>query len=230
MLGYIDLIVPQQHRDLHWGQILVKNVPTKSTTRRKTRISMDDADHGVVVTIIDLGLARMDSHGGTTASVHWTPFDEETFEGEGDYQFDVYRMMRKHNGDEWEAFQPFTNVMVCDHFSASLVRSNWRLTAWLWMQWLHYLTLKLLQSKRLRPPAVARKSTATQSTSGFSERECYECLKEVEGTLAKCLTSIKARQAPKRGRPPKLSKAKDVAGPRSARDLLAIATLKGWVV
>ena len=69
---------------------------------------MDDPDHGVLVTIIDLGLARMDAHAG----VHWTPFDEETFEGEGDYQFDVYRMMRAHNGDEWTAFRPLTNVMV----------------------------------------------------------------------------------------------------------------------
>ena len=73
---------------------------------------MDDPDHGVLVTVIDLGLARMDSHDAAGADVHWTPFDEETFEGEGDYQFDVYRLMRLHNGDEWEEFRPLTNVMV----------------------------------------------------------------------------------------------------------------------
>ena len=73
---------------------------------------MDDPDSGVLVTIIDLGLSRMDSHDGVGGSVHWTPFDEETFEGEGDYQFDVYRLMRLHNGDEWEEFRPLTNVMV----------------------------------------------------------------------------------------------------------------------
>ena len=69
---------------------------------------MDAPAHGVLVTIIDLGLARMDAHAG----VHWTPFDEETFEGEGDYQFDVYRMMRTHNAGAWDAFRPLTNVMV----------------------------------------------------------------------------------------------------------------------
>lgn len=30
----------------------------------------------------------------------------------GDYQFDIYRMMRQHNGDVWDKFRPFTNVMV----------------------------------------------------------------------------------------------------------------------
>lgn len=30
----------------------------------------------------------------------------------GDYQFEVYRMMRAHNGGEWSAFCPLTNVMV----------------------------------------------------------------------------------------------------------------------
>lgn len=69
-----------------------------------------DADvHGVRATIIDLGLARMQAG---AAGVDWTPFDAETFEGEGDYQFDVYRMMRAHNGDAWEAYRPLTNVMV----------------------------------------------------------------------------------------------------------------------
>ena len=30
----------------------------------------------------------------------------------GDYQFDVYRMMREYNGDSWKEYRPFTNVMV----------------------------------------------------------------------------------------------------------------------
>lgn len=30
----------------------------------------------------------------------------------GDYQFDVYRMMRKHVGKSWETYRPLTNVMV----------------------------------------------------------------------------------------------------------------------
>jgi len=30
----------------------------------------------------------------------------------GDYQFDIYRLMRKHNGGNWADFRPFSNVMV----------------------------------------------------------------------------------------------------------------------
>ncbi len=68
----------------------MKNVPLKGTAaagRRQTRAAMDDAAHGVLVTIIDLGLARMDAHDADGHRVHWTPFDEETFEGEGMFFF-----------------------------------------------------------------------------------------------------------------------------------------------
>jgi hypothetical protein len=30
----------------------------------------------------------------------------------GDYQFDIYRFMRKHNGGSWADFHPLSNVMV----------------------------------------------------------------------------------------------------------------------
>lgn len=32
----------------------------------------------------------------------------------GDYQFDVYRIMREYNKGAWEDFNPMTNVMVRD--------------------------------------------------------------------------------------------------------------------
>ena len=44
--------------------------------------------------------------------VHWTPFEPEVFEGEGDYQFDIYRMVRDHSGGSWKEYRPLTNVMV----------------------------------------------------------------------------------------------------------------------
>lgn len=75
---------------------------------------MDDNSHEVRATIIDLGLSRMGDGSGT--DVHWTPFDEEIFEGEGDVQFEVYRMMRMHNGDDWKSYKPLTNVMVSPRY------------------------------------------------------------------------------------------------------------------
>jgi serine/threonine-protein kinase haspin len=73
---------------------------------------MDHPSHGVKATVIDLGLARMDAGDRDNGDPYWTPFDNEIFEGEGDYQFDVYRMMRDHNGNSWEDFRPLTNVMA----------------------------------------------------------------------------------------------------------------------
>jgi serine/threonine-protein kinase haspin len=85
-----------QHRDLHWGQILVKNIPVpavfplstqnqnQKTKPKSTRLTMDDPGHGVTATVIDLGLARMDAGDGTGGKqVHWTPVDEEVLLGEG---------------------------------------------------------------------------------------------------------------------------------------------------
>jgi serine/threonine-protein kinase haspin len=132
-----------QHRDLHWGQILVKGSnhvrkkvprnPGRSTTSNADadNIPMDHPSHGVTATIIDLGLARMEARDGSSSIVHWTQFDELIFEGEGkgqllttietsvrrqsagEYQFDVYRMMR-HVFDNgiWDQYRPLTNVMV----------------------------------------------------------------------------------------------------------------------
>ena len=100
-----------QHRDLHWGQILIQNLPFSSISERDVaaRPSMDNYSSGVIATIIDLGLSRMDA---SPTEVHWTAFEPEVFEGEGDYQFDIYRMMRNHNGDSWREYKPLTNVMV----------------------------------------------------------------------------------------------------------------------
>jgi serine/threonine-protein kinase haspin len=84
-----------QHRDLHWGQILVRNIPTRNhappkdgqTTppmKRTNAFAMDQPAYGVQATIIDLGLSRMDAGDGTGGErVHWTPFAEEIFMGEG---------------------------------------------------------------------------------------------------------------------------------------------------
>ena len=112
-----------QHRDLHWGQILIQNLPTSSIPQQgSTHRSMDDYSSGVIATIIDLGLSRMDA---SPTEVHWTPFEPEVFEGEGDHQFDIYRMMRNHNGDSWKEYRPLTNVMVPILLLSAWDRIDW---------------------------------------------------------------------------------------------------------
>jgi serine/threonine-protein kinase haspin len=83
-----------QHRDLHWGQILVRNIPSeisplkvRKTTppgKKAKLITMDQLAYGVRATIIDLGLSRMDAADGAGGEqVHWTPLADEIFMGEG---------------------------------------------------------------------------------------------------------------------------------------------------
>ncbi|KAJ3505662.1 hypothetical protein NLJ89_g7304 [Agrocybe chaxingu] len=217
------------HRDLHWGQILVKTVPTQGSalkslnTNQKTkskshRVFMDDLSHGVQATIIDLGLSRMDAGDGSDgARVHWTPFDEEVFMGEGDYQFDVYRMMRGLTGGDWESFHPVTNVL-----------------------WLHYLLQKLLYSKGLKPPTAPRKTKATLEAAAippvevaFSEKDCYVCLVDVEKWLSKSISDVIPGVAkPKgRGRPKMQAPVKPMASSGAARagEIVAYGVKKGWI-
>jgi hypothetical protein len=75
---------------------------------------MDDLEYGVQATLIDLGLSRMDAGDGSDEGedVQWTPFEDEVFMGEGDYQFDVYRLMNWCTGGNWKGYYPLTNVMV----------------------------------------------------------------------------------------------------------------------
>jgi serine/threonine-protein kinase haspin len=72
-----------QHRDLHWGQILVQTVDDPELPRiaRGRKVSMDHKVHGVRATVIDLGLSRMET--GEAGGLHFTIPDKEIFEGEG---------------------------------------------------------------------------------------------------------------------------------------------------
>lgn len=112
-----------EHRDMHWGNVLITQ-----TNETLLGYKVKDNEHilhtnGVFASIIDFSLSRMSKDG-------FIIYDDlgkykDLFEGEGDYQFDIYRMMKSHNNNDWEKFSPKTNVF-----------------------WLHYLLDKLLNSKK----------------------------------------------------------------------------------
>ncbi|KAI0796954.1 hypothetical protein C8Q75DRAFT_790911 [Abortiporus biennis] len=225
-LAQAEDLVQFEHRDLHWGQILVKDISVSQRekhddkNKKRRRVMMDDDYHGVRATVIDLGLARMDAEDGAHDKVRWTPFDDEVFEGEGDYQFDIYRMMRAHNRNSWKEYRPLSNVM-----------------------WLHYLTLKLLNSKRLRPPTASRKSAApsalvsSKNSATFTEKESYECLLEMERLLNDAVAHLKPPAVAKKGRPRKTQKLPSLTmslvnkglGLGSALDVLDMGISRGWI-
>lgn len=128
-----------QHRDLHWGNILIAPSSSSSTTLpdqfatlqltpRKYSLSPPSAPT-IKATLIDFTLSRLlqpttntltrsRSKGKAKAkpNVLYEDFEDECiFEGEGDRQFDVYRGMREiveSEGGGWEAFHPKTNLLV----------------------------------------------------------------------------------------------------------------------
>ncbi|CAD5118190.1 DgyrCDS6915 [Dimorphilus gyrociliatus] len=97
-----------EHRDLHWGNVLVREERKKNLQFRLKNNNITVLSRGIKVTIIDYTLSRLTQDGQNVYSDIST--DEELFTGVGDLQFEIYRMMREHNENEWEWFRPKTNV------------------------------------------------------------------------------------------------------------------------
>lgn len=132
----------QQHRDLHWGNVLVEPVAvdvTASLASKMATLSVGPARSasrtrglapgGVVVTLIDFTLSRAQAVG--EERVLFDAFEDECiFQGEGgtsyfcycrvvltwssagDQQFDIYRSMRDHLEADWSDYCPLTNLLV----------------------------------------------------------------------------------------------------------------------
>ncbi|OON15201.1 hypothetical protein X801_09000 [Opisthorchis viverrini] len=108
-----------EHRDLHWHNILVRPTRQWKLRYRVGGVSYSVFTEGIQVTIIDFTVSRL-CHEGNIVYVDMAD-SPEIFECEGDYQFDIYRIMRDLNGNDWRPFHPLTNLY-----------------------WLHYLMGKLL--------------------------------------------------------------------------------------
>ena len=81
-----------EHRDLHWGNILITPTTEEFAEFRIGGKIVKLLTHGVKVTIIDYSLSRMMYDGAVLYNN--LARDEELFNSTGDYQFDIYRLMR----------------------------------------------------------------------------------------------------------------------------------------
>lgn len=122
-LAIAEQVLQFEHRDLHWGNILVKKTKKTHIKYKLMDQTFQVENYNIHVSIIDFTLSRLHADGVTTYNNLAT--DDTLFEGKGDYQFDIYRKMKTENGNNWETFNPKSNV---------------------W--WLHYLTDKLLRRKQ----------------------------------------------------------------------------------
>lgn len=151
----------------------------------------------------------------------------------GDHQFDVYRYMRDHIVGAWDCFHPMTNVMVSS-FSFALLSQE--IIFFYYLQWLHYLVQKLIHSKGLRPPASPRKTKSGTNTScivlndnaAFTERDCYECLVDIEGWLAKCIADVVPFKGRTKGKG-RQKLTKTMLGPACAGEIVEYGVKKNWI-
>lgn len=107
-----------EHRDLHWGNVLVAQTGDSKIDFKLGGDTFSLNTHGLKATVIDFTLSRI-------KLPHCSVFnnlaeDPSLFTSEGDYQFEVYRLMQQANNNTWGTFTPYTNVL-----------------------WLHYLLVKM---------------------------------------------------------------------------------------
>ncbi len=90
-LGIAEQLFQFEHRDLHWGNILVRETSEKLVTFDHGGRRFDVDSMGVIATIIDFSLSRMTLPRDGCEIFNNLAEDEELFQSQGDYQFDIYR-------------------------------------------------------------------------------------------------------------------------------------------
>lgn len=120
-----------EHRDLHWGNILLQSTNDKEINYKIDGRLVTIPTNGVKATIIDYTLSRIvcDNNVFYNDLAH----DADLFSATGDYQFEIYRLMRSHLANVWDVFTPYTNVL-----------------------WLHYIVDKLIDGARYKCPKTRK--------------------------------------------------------------------------
>ncbi|XP_037348367.1 serine/threonine-protein kinase haspin [Talpa occidentalis] len=130
-----------EHRDLHWGNVLLKKTSLRELQYTLNGKTSTIPTLGLQVNIIDYTLSRLERDGIVVFCD--ISMDEDLFTGEGDYQFEIYRLMRKENNNCWGEYHPYNNVL-----------------------WLHYLTDKVLKQmtfKKKNTPAMKQMKRKIQN-------------------------------------------------------------------
>jgi serine/threonine-protein kinase haspin len=173
-----------EHRDLHWGNIVVDDRPDERVAPPQegdgtVTYSLADecgkqllARSTLRITLIDYTLSRINAEtSGRTATIHTRLDQPEFFRGKGDYQLDVYRFMRNNilsNGpspDDGSAPNTPTSLRSNTYgtgvdWSVYVPKTN--------VYWLHYVAERLINHKGLRsanPAGTLRRNGASSSSS-----------------------------------------------------------------
>ncbi|XP_034192367.2 haspin isoform X1 [Osmia lignaria lignaria] len=124
-LAVAEKAVEFEHRDLHWGNILISPTNDSHVYYKLGRRKIKLISKGVKVSIIDFTLSRVTYQGCSVFND--LALDPTLFTAQGEYQFEVYRLMRDKVKNDWQQFEPYTNIL-----------------------WLHYTLDKMITAVRYR--------------------------------------------------------------------------------
>ena len=148
-----------EHRDLHWGNVLVKETKEKEVQYRLAGDTFTVDTEGVNISIIDFSLSRLSTGGHTIFSDKTSDPTLFTALGKdkpgGDYQFDIYRKMKYHNKEDWEKFSPKTNIF-----------------------WLHYILDKMVDKDGVHYSKKCKNTTKVYKSGMKSLRSAHASLED----------------------------------------------------
>eukprot|EP00775_Hariotina_reticulata_P005959 gene5959-6198_t len=109
-LAVAEESVAFEHRDLHWGNIMLSPATSTHISCRLTNCAIKIRTEGAVVCLIDFTASRLQTPWGDVAYCDLEQ-EEGLFDGpKGKCQFETYRRMRTITKGEWSGAYPGTNV------------------------------------------------------------------------------------------------------------------------
>ncbi|KAL3069502.1 hypothetical protein niasHS_018227 [Heterodera schachtii] len=113
-LAIAEHVLAFEHRDMHAGNLLVEQCPPDEKIWYKCQgKQIAVRSNGVRASIIDFSLSRLEKKGVRFfVDLSQDPglFEQDGVNDGGDYQYDVYRMMKAISNNNWASFWPQTNV------------------------------------------------------------------------------------------------------------------------
>ncbi|KAL0270272.1 UNVERIFIED_CONTAM: hypothetical protein PYX00_007738 [Menopon gallinae] len=144
-LAVAEKVLEFEHRDLHWGNILI--APTREKYF-KVLLNGEECKvptSGVKLSVIDFTLSRISYDG--CCIYNDLSVDPTLFTSHGDYQFDIYRMMKEEVSNDWSLFRPKTNLF-----------------------WLHYVADKMITMTRYKKTNTKIHKTSIQRLTELKSR------------------------------------------------------------
>ena len=120
-----EAAVEFEHRDLHWGNLLVNACPDEFLFMRIGGMEVRVKSQGVRASLIDFTASRLVTVGQGKVAFCDLEAEEGIFEGpEGEIQFDTYRAMRERTDKRWEESCLATNCLWLSYLAETLAQEK----------------------------------------------------------------------------------------------------------